>query len=442
MRTRPRFLVLGLDGLPLTLARELAATGRLPNLAALCRSPNARDIDAELPELSPVNWTSFATAAGPGEHGIFAFTEIDPASYALAMVDATAVACPTIFDRLGARGLTSKVINLPAAYPARPLRGALVAGFVAPFLNRAAYPPELADFLAKTGYLIEADTTRGAADPDYLMAQLTATLASRETALDLLFSGRDFDLFVFVLTETDRILHFFFPALADQGHPLFEPFLDLLTRWDRLIGKYLELYDALPEPKRLMVLADHGFAALRTEIDLNVWLAGQGLLTLKDHPAHEWDSRMVAHGSAAFALDPGRIYLHAKERFARGILHEHAASDLRERLRRDLMALTFEGEPVMEAVHRAEDIYDGPMLRRAPDLVCVARPGFCLTGKFDRTALFGRFGRFGCHAAHGGFLYDSSGAAPARLRDAGREILTFFGVTPTDDTPAWTLKTI
>jgi predicted AlkP superfamily phosphohydrolase/phosphomutase len=441
MRTRPRFLVLGLDGLPLTLARDLAATGRLPHLASLCQSPLARDIDAELPELSPVNWTSFATAEGPGRHGIFAFTEIDPVSYALSMVDSTAVACPTIFDRLGARGLTSKVVNLPAAYPARPLRGALVAGFVAPLLARAAYPPELAELLASSGYLIEADTTRGAADPDYLIAQLTATLKSRETALDLLFSGHDFDLFVLVLTETDRILHFFFPALADPGHPLFGPFLELLARWDRLIGKYLDMYDALPEPKRLMVLADHGFAELRTEIDLNVWLAQHGLLSLTDNPAHEWDSRMAAHGSAAFALDPGRIYLHVKERFARGVLHEHAARDLRERLRHDLMELTFEGEPVMEAVHRAEDIYDGPMLRQAPDLVCVARPGFSLTGKFDRTALFGRFGRFGCHAAHGGIFYDSSGAAPARLRDAGREILTFFGVTPSDDPPAWTLKT-
>lgn len=431
MRARPRFAVLGLDGLPLDLARTLAATGRLENLAALCQSPFTRDIDAELPELSPVNWTSFATAQGPGTHGIFAFTELDPVAYTLSLVDASAVACPTIFDRLGARGLTSKVINLPAAFPARPLRGAMIAGFVAPDLSRAVHPPELAALLAKTGYLIEADTTRGAADPDHLITQLRRTLKSRETALDLLFTGHDIDLFVFVLTETDRILHFFYPALADAAHPLHEAFLDLLVHWDRLIGAFLSRYDDLPEPKRLMVLADHGFAALRTEVDLNAWLARQGLFTPQADAAGEWDSRGAAHGSAAFALDPGRIYLHTKERYARGVLHEHAARDLRERLIGDLSGLTFEGEPVMEAVYRAEDLYDGPMLRRAPDLVCVARPGFSLTGKFDRTEVFGRFGRFGCHAAHGGIFHDSAGAAPARLRDAGREILAFFGIPHT-----------
>ncbi len=435
MQQRPRLAVLGLDGLPLALARTLAASGRLPNLATLCQSPLAREIDAELPELSPVNWTSFATAAGPGRHGIFGFTEIDPADYTLSMIDATAVACPTIFDRLGEAGLTSKVINLPAAYPAGPLRGAMIAGFVAPDLARAAYPPELARLLAGTGYLPEADTTRGAADPDHLLGQLRATLKSRETALDILSAGGDFDLLVFVLTETDRILHFFYPALADASHPLHGPFLDLLAVWDRLIGKFLDMYHGLPEPKRLMVLADHGFAALRTEVDLNAWLAGQGLLVLERHPKSEWDSRIAAHGSAAFALDPGRIYLHAKERFARGTLHEHAARDLAERLRRDLMALCYEGEPVMEAVHTAQELYHGPMRGRAPDLVCVARPGFCLTGKFNRAQVFGHFGRFGCHAAHGGIHYDSTGAAPARLRDAGREILDFFGIPQTDDPP-------
>ncbi|QLA17288.1 alkaline phosphatase family protein [Desulfolutivibrio sulfoxidireducens] len=441
MQQRPRLAVLGLDGLPLALARTLAASGRLPNLAGLCQSPFAREIDAELPELSPVNWTSFSTAAGPGRHGIFGFTEIDQATYTLSMIDATAVACPTIFDRLGARGLTSKVVNLPAAFPARPLRGAMIAGFVAPNLPRAVYPPELAQLLAKTGYLLEADTTRGAADPDHLLSQLRATLKSRETALDILFAGGDFDLFVLVLTETDRILHFFYPALADASHPLHGPFLDLLALWDRLIGKYLELYHDLPEPKRLMVLADHGFAALRTEVDLNVWLAGQGLLALEKHPTNEWDSRIAAHGSAAFALDPGRIYLHKKERFARGTLHEHAATALGERLRQDLMAIRFEGEPVMEAVHLARDLHPGPMLGRAPDLVCVAKPGFCLTGKFNRTEMFGHFGRSGCHAAHGGFHYDSTGATPGRLRDVGREILAFFDIPQTDDSPAWTLKT-
>ena len=77
--SRKRLVVLGLDGLPLALARALAASGRLPNLERLL-ALNATSIEAELPELSPVNWTSFMTAANPGRHGVFGFVGIDPAS--------------------------------------------------------------------------------------------------------------------------------------------------------------------------------------------------------------------------------------------------------------------------------------------------------------------------------------------------------------------------
>ena len=83
----PGLRKLGLDGLPLALARALAASGRLPNLERLL-AHNATTIEAELPELSPVNWTSFLTAAGPGRHGIFGFVGIDPATYTLGPIDA------------------------------------------------------------------------------------------------------------------------------------------------------------------------------------------------------------------------------------------------------------------------------------------------------------------------------------------------------------------
>ena len=94
MLARPRLAVLGLDGLPLSLARELAP--RLPNLAGLL--DKAGSIEAELPELSPVNWTSLATGEGPEIHGVFGFTRLDPRSYELSLTDATHVSCPTLFD--------------------------------------------------------------------------------------------------------------------------------------------------------------------------------------------------------------------------------------------------------------------------------------------------------------------------------------------------------
>lgn len=432
---RKRLVVLGLDGLPLDLAQSLAASGRLPNLERLL-ALNATTIEAELPELSPVNWTSFTTAAGPGRHGVFGFVGIDPATYTLGPVDASAIRVPTLMDRLTKAGLTAKIVNLPCAAPVKPLNGAIIAGFPETDLARAVSPPELAQNLRLAGYRIEADTSRGSNDFDALVRDLRKTLASRRAALEMLWAGGDFDLFMLVLTETDRLFHFFFPAVAHPEHALHGAVLDLLVDWDRLIGLVLDRYDSLPEPKRLIALADHGFTELVTEVDLNVWLAQKGLLLTRPGAQNEWDARIAPHQTAAFALDPGRVYINIKERFARGVFHEHVAERLARELRDELRTLTYEGQPVMEAVHLAEEIYDGPQLRRAPNLVCLGRPGYSLTAKFDRSELFSRHGRTGCHSAHGAIYCDTAAARPVTTTEAGRAVAAYFDL-PEQNEPAW-----
>lgn len=433
MQQRTRLVVLGLDGLALPLAQRLCELTDLPALASLVHDSRAMQVASELPELSPVNWTSFFTACGPGEHGVYGFTRLDPASYALSITDSSHVCAPTIFDRLSSQGLVSKVLNLPNTYPAKPLRGMLVAGFVAPELTRAVHPPVLAAILARQGYILEAETARGRAEPDLLLDGLTRSLVSRQAALDLLWSGLDFDLFVYVLTETDRLFHFFLDAVLDPSHWLHDRCMKFLRLWDAAVADALERYDSLPEPKRLVVLADHGFAPLITEVDINAWLMRAGFLRLlpgSDHSeSSQWDATRIAPESRAFALDPGRIYLHDRERFGRGRLNRREALALREDIRQGLLELRFEGQPVLEAVHRGEELYQGPQAHHAPDLVCVGHPGFDLKAKFDRREIFGLFGRTGTHTTRNAIFWDSQGSRPDLLRDTGRLVLNHFGLS-------------
>lgn len=423
---RPRLAVLGLDGLPFSLARAWAETGLAPNLARLALTPQARPLRAELPELSPVNWASLATAAGPEAHGVFGFTRLDPATFAVSLMDATWISAPTVFDRLSERGLTSKVLNLPGLAPARPLRGMLVAGFPATDLASAVYPPPLARLLAARGYRIEPDTSLGLTDPDRLLAGLAASLDARLAALDLLWPDLAWDLFIAVFTETDRIFHFLFAALEEPGHPLHAACLALVRRLDAAVGSFLDRYAALPGPKRLLALADHGFTRLKTEVDLNAWLRRRGLLRLAGAPRDELDASVVAPGSSVLALDPGRLHLLTTDRFSRGGLAKAAAPDLAESLRRQLLDLTWEGQPVIRAVHRGPELYPGSTSPHCPDLVCEPHPGFSLTAKLDRTEVFSRHGRTGVHTVEDAFFYDSEGAAPERVRDVGRLVLDFF----------------
>jgi len=423
-----RLVFLGLDGLPWSLARDLCGQGLLPNLAGIVRAPGCRAISAELPELSPVNWTSMFTASGPGRHGVFGFTRMDPQSYALEFTDFTHVHGPTIFERLADRGLFCKVVNMPNLAPVRPMRAMLVAGFPAHGLEGSVHPPALGGILADHGYTIEADTVRGATDPAFLLDELHRTLACREKTLDLLWPDLSWDLFFFILTETDRLGHFLFPALTEAFHPWRGEALRFMAAWDAAIGRFLARFETMPGPKRLMVMADHGFTTLTQEVDLNVWLHDRGLLRLARTPASEWDTQSIGPGTRAFALDPGRIYLHTRERFAHGTLSRPEAGHLAAELTRALEGLTWQGRRVIRSVIPGRDLYHGPQAHLAPDLVLVPENGFDLKGKFGRQGVFGHFGRQGMHTADDVFFYDSAESAPRTPVDVGRLILEHYGI--------------
>lgn len=422
----PRLVFLGLDGLPWSLARDLCAKGHLPNLSSVI--DQSAPIRAELPELSPVNWTSLFTASAPGFHGVYGFTHMDPRTYGLSFTDFSHVHGRTLFDHLAASGLFSKVVNMPLLAPIRPCRAMLVAGFPASGLHGATHPPVLASILESHGYAVDADTVRGATDPAFLLTELHRTLQGREKALDLLWPDLAWDMFMLVLTETDRLGHFLFPALTEESHPWRTACLDFMTAWDRLVGKVLARYEDLPGPKRLIMMADHGFTTLEQEVDLNAWLTQAGLLHLSRLPENEWDTDCISARSRAFALDPGRIYLHTKERFARGRLSQAEARMLIPELTAALKGLTWNGRRVIREIHRGEDLYIGPQAHLAPDLVLVPEPGFDLKGKFGRPAIFGHFGRQGMHTAHDVFYFDSAQVQARTPTDVGRHILEYFGL--------------
>jgi hypothetical protein len=91
-----------------------------------------------------VNWASLACAAGPETHGIFGFTRLDPATFAVSLVDIHLDRDPhPLRPALGAR--PDQQGPEPARLaPARPLRGMLVAGFPA-----TAWPWRLSAALAR-----------------------------------------------------------------------------------------------------------------------------------------------------------------------------------------------------------------------------------------------------------------------------------------------------
>ena len=313
-KVKPKAVVVGLDGVPYTLLKNLKDRGQIRNMGPILKDGYFGQMEVSVPEISSVSWSSFMTGTQPGEHGIFGFMDLEPMSYKMFFPNFSHLRSPTLWDTLAKQGKKSVVINMPATYPARQINGALISGFVAIDINKAVYPSTLIPRLNGVDYRIDLDTTKARQDHDFLFRDLAATLKGREKAVDLLWKEIDWDLFIVVITGTDRLMHFAWEACEDEKHPYHQAFLDYFDKVDgfvgNLYGRFLGLDGRSDGKNQFFMLSDHGFTKIKTEVYVNRWLQKHGYLKFeKEKPETIMD---IAQGSLAFGLDPSRIYVHLR----------------------------------------------------------------------------------------------------------------------------------
>jgi predicted AlkP superfamily phosphohydrolase/phosphomutase len=398
-----RVCIIGLDGVPYTMLEDLARQGVMPHFDDLISSGRLHPMKASLPEISSVSWTDFMTGTNAGTHGIFGFTDLKPGSYELRFPNFSDVKSVTIWDRLAQQGKKSIIINQPSTYPARPISGVLISGFVAIEMSRAVYPVKVKDALEKVGYAIDIDTLKAREDHDFLWRDLARTLAGREKAWDLLW-GEDWDLFEFVITGTDRVQHFLWEAYTDSTHPFHQAFLDYYHQIDGLIRRISQSYERLTgSHEGLFLLSDHGFTGIRQEVYLNAWLEQSGYLRFAS--AEPESLADLDSTSTAFAMDPNRIYIHTAGRYPRGQVDDTQKSALKQELTARIKTLEHDGTPVVREVFDTERIYTGPLVASGPDLIVLGHPGFDMKGSVKKRQIFGRTQLQGMHTYDNAFFW-------------------------------------
>jgi predicted AlkP superfamily phosphohydrolase/phosphomutase len=398
-----RACVIGLDGVPYSMIIELARRGIMSTMARLMDIGKIHQMKASLPEISAVSWTDFMTGTDSGTHGIYGFTDFKPHSYEIRFPNFLDVRAPTLWDKLGAKGKKSIVINQPSTYPARKIDGVLVSGFVALELAKAVWPMTYRAALEQMGYQIDVDIVKSRESPEVLWQELNKTMAGGQKALNF-FWETEWDYFEFVVTGTDRLHHFLWQAYEDPAHPSHQNFLDFYRHIDRLIGKIVAAYHKLANTYAgFYILSDHGFTGIVQEVYLNAWLERNGYLRfIKPDPAGLED----IHGrSKAFALDPNRIYLNLESRFPKGSVQRTSRKTLKAEIAGKLGKLEYQGRRVVRKVFFAEDVYSGPLVGKGPDLIVVGEPGFDMKGSVRRKEVFGRSGLQGMHTWDDAFFW-------------------------------------
>ena len=176
----------------------------------------------------------------------------------------------------------------------------------------------------------------------------------------------------------EGLLFFYFSETDQDSHVLWGQHDDELLKTYQSVDRALgDVRDAQPGAT-VIVMSDHGFSIFRRAVNLNAWLRGEGLLSLRDAAAGD-AGRPLGNidwtRTKAYALGLNALYLNMSGREAHGIVHSGAERDaliagIRARLAefRDPES----GEQVIQDVSSP-----GPTNSPyAPDLIVGPAPGY------------------------------------------------------------------
>ena len=220
---------------------------------------------------------------------------------------------------------------------------------------------------------------------DHAFLQVVSeTLREQENMFYDALDRNDSDVVVSVFVQTDRVSHMFYRGI-DPQHPLHketdEEARDAI-HWiyqeaDRVLG---ETMLRMGPQDRLIVLSDHGFAPFRRAVNLNRWLAAEGLLVLKDGNMDSSVGFTTVDWSRtrAYALGLNSIFINRTGREAQGIAGEPEAAQIKQQIISKLPGLMdpVSGLPAIRHVFDGEQLYPGNANNDAPDLVVGYEPGF------------------------------------------------------------------
>jgi predicted AlkP superfamily phosphohydrolase/phosphomutase len=283
-----RVYVIGFDGATWRFIRPLVQRGEMPNFESLMKDGASGELISTVPFQSAAAWVTFMTGKNSGKHGVYMFQDYDALSYEYVgrIANSRYFAEQTIFDIVGKLGGTVCAARVPMTFPAWPVNGLMVSGFPTPGdTPDSFYPPELREQLGDQASPDEQGDFRLLTTEQQVQA-LDGQMERMSNLINRLME-KQYDFFMAVHRVSDEIHHFFM-GFVDQRTPVYDPqaagrWGDVINRFYRKMDQALgETLERLGPDDTIFVISDHGGNITPPrQLNLNVWLAQQGLLAPK-----------------------------------------------------------------------------------------------------------------------------------------------------------------
>ena len=387
-------VILALDGVPYSLIKELNKKGELEHLG----TSDYMEMTSVHPPISSVAWSSFMTGKNPGKHNIFGFLDRDIEKNELYTSDSRDLKEKTIWKYLSEKKRRSFVMNVPMTYPPYKINGKMVSGFLCPDIEKGTYPKNFANELKKIDYRIDSDSSLALEDLNKFLKDVNLTFNRRKEAM-FNHLEEDWDFFMVQFMGTDRINHFMLGNWLD-GDNYSKKFLKFYKKIDEMVG---EVKEKINEDENLLIMSDHGFTGLRSEVEINYWLKEKGYLEDTKNFSN------ITRQTKAYSLLPGRIYLNVEGRERNGRVTSDEYENLQDEIIIELENLKdpVSGDNIISNAFKREDLYSGTYSERGPDIILKSREGYDLKSDFSAKEFTSKGLRTGMHTYDDAFLYSN-----------------------------------
>ena len=413
-----RLLVVGLAEATFDLIEPWCEVGELPNLQTLMMNGSSARLRSCMPPSTPQMLANVTTGRTPGHHGLFDFWQRGPDGVFRETRGAD-IKSPTIWEILDQRQVPCGLINIPFTYPPAHVEGFMIAGEDAPGAHRSiAYPTSLYDELVKKfGRYRLKDIFPGGRDKIDYLTLIEDDVAAQTRAWSHLYASRIWQFGMCFFSATAIAQHYFWRDMAsnDPNNPFRDVVRSAYRAVDAAIGR---LRDVAGDDTNIFVISECGAGPLRAGVQMNTVLENAGLLARKKPnsnlegsrnavanlrkrtqrllqaampdalyysvnrylgPVKSWTQSFLnasdvewRHTRAFWRGKEGGIFINLAGRDPQGIVapgkeYEDTCQDVAD----CFLALRdpSTGEPAVTAVHRAADLYAGPMLQWAPDVI-------------------------------------------------------------------------
>ena len=377
-----KVFILGIDGATLDLIEPWSKQGKLPTFRKLIKEGCYGNCLSTVHPLTPQAWASFLTGKNPGKHGLYDFGVRKKGSYGLRLTDSRDRKAPALWDYINAYGLKAGIVNVPLTYPPEGLNGFMVSGMHSPSLREAVFPGNLFEKITSRFPDYEIDVMSQWFDSyDIFLEKLNQMMDVRAEMGLHLYTKYKPHLFCMVLVGVDRAQHALWGQMAnplegkEKNHWKYsQAVCRIYQRIDHYLNTIIELID---KDTVLIIMSDHGFGSLKKDVYLNRYLIQNGFMKLNNNKQPfdignpfqnvNW-KKTQAYSYGLF----GNIYINLKNREPLGIVergnnYENVIKSLTEALAQ--LTDPDDGKKVVTKIYRREEVYHGPFVDDAPDLL-------------------------------------------------------------------------